>query len=110
MTTSYVPKMVTLIDGSEATKTMIDIVYGCLLDISQTNQKALTKLVKKCRDDNYDFANDFDDGKKCLGELVQINLVKLTGESYYEYVPIILTMMDGQTENFKPIHPAPDTQ
>ena len=101
MITKYVPELVTLIDGNKATKELVDIIYGCLLDLSQTRPDALTELVKKCRDDTYKLWG------KTLGELAQVNLVKLTGESYNDYVPIILAMMDGQTENFKPVHPAP---
>lgn len=104
MTTKHKPIMVELIDGSEASKTMVDIVFGCLHELSQTKQDALAELVKKCRDNNHKLWGP------TLGQLVTINLVKTNGTSYDYMIPIVLTMMDGQTENFKPVHPAPDLE
>ncbi len=99
---NVVIETIKLIDGSEASKTMVDIVYGCLLDLSQTNQAALAALVKKCRDESRQLYQPI------LSELAQMNLVRLNGQSYDYIVPIVLTMTDGQTGNFKPVHPVPD--
>ena len=93
-----------MIDGSEATKTMVDIVFGCLHELSQTKKDALAELVKKCRDDSHKLWG------LTLGHLSTINLVKTNGASYDYMIPIVLTMMDGQTKDFKPVHPAPDQQ
>jgi len=94
--------MVDLDDDSQATKTMVDIVYGCCLDLSQKNPEALSALIKKSRDDHYNVI------QPNLGELAQMNLIRLNGISHPHIVPIVVTMFQDQTENFKPVHPSPD--
>lgn len=96
--------MITLSDGVSVTQTLADIVYGCLIDLADTNPEALTALVKKCQDNARKL---FDPN---LGVLVQINLATKAGEVREEISAIVKSMAEGQVSDFQPRQLVPNTE
>ena len=87
--TSHVQKTVTLGDGTQATRMMVDIVFNTHRKIADEFPDAMTGLVLKSRDEGHSLSD------KDVRQIACSNLMRFNGVMYNYVRSLVLTMTHG---------------